>query len=188
MLVATVNLYLIFIISTIVSILIPLTDVKSISQQFIKAFILVALVAAFSKYVIVKQYAQKNKEFNEPFDGIVYVAKVSIGFALYKIVYTRINMVWKLVLLEHLHAVPAHATFRLIMGYFIRKAKLPKNRMQLNLLGLFLATLFHGYYHIFLFINFISGFSIGAIISLVIGIILSRKAIKSHQNSSKFKA
>jgi hypothetical protein len=52
--------------------------------------------------------------------------------------------------------------------------------MQLNLLGLFLATLFHGYYDFFLFINFISGFSIGAIISLVIGIILSRKAIKSH--------
>jgi hypothetical protein len=51
---ATVNLHLIFIISTIVSILIPLTDVKSISHQFIKAFILVVLVAAFSKYVIVK--------------------------------------------------------------------------------------------------------------------------------------
>jgi RsiW-degrading membrane proteinase PrsW (M82 family) len=51
---ATVSLHLIFIISAIVSVLIPLTDVKSISQQFIKAFILVALVAAFSKYVIVK--------------------------------------------------------------------------------------------------------------------------------------
>ncbi|MFT5257231.1 MAG: RsiW-degrading membrane proteinase PrsW (M82 family) [Arenicella sp.] len=74
------------------------------------------------------------------------------------------------------------------MGYFIRKAKLPKNRMQLNLLGLFLATLLHGYYDFFLFTNFISSLSIGAFISLAMGVILSRKAIKSHQNSSKFKA
>ena len=52
--------------------LLPVTNVTNIFQQFVKAFIVVALVEEFSKYVIVKYYAQRNKEYNEPFDGIVY--------------------------------------------------------------------------------------------------------------------
>jgi hypothetical protein len=47
--------------SAIVSVLIPLTGVTSTFQQFIKAFILVARVTAFSKYVVVKYYAKKTK-------------------------------------------------------------------------------------------------------------------------------
>ena len=184
---ATVSLLLTFIISTIVSVLIPLTDAKSIFQQFIKAFILVALVEEFSKYVIVKYYAQKNKEFNEPFDGIVYAVMVSMGFAaLENILYTY-QYGMEVGIARAFTAVPAHATFGVIMGYFMGKAKFSKNRMQLNLLGLLLATLFHGTYDFFLFINFIPGVSIGAFISLAIGIILSRKAIKRHQNRDKFK-
>lgn len=67
------------------------------------------------------------------------------------------------------------------------KAKFSKNRISLNLLGLLLATLFHGAYDFFLFINFIPGISIGAFVSLIIGLVLSKKAIKKHQNRSSFK-
>ena len=84
-------------------------------------------------------------------------------------------------------AVPAHATFAILMGYFMGKAKFSKNRIQMNLLGLFVATIFHGAYDFFLFINFIPGVSIGAFVSLLIGIILARKAIRKHQLSSHFK-
>jgi hypothetical protein len=38
-----------------------------------------------------------------------------------------------------------------------------------------------------LFLDFIPGISIGAFISLVIGILLSRKAIQRHQENSRFK-
>jgi RsiW-degrading membrane proteinase PrsW (M82 family) len=65
-------------------------------------------------------------------------------------------------------AVPVHATFGIIMGYFMGKAKFAKNRIQLNLLGLLLATLFHGSYDFFLFINFIPGISIGAFVYLIL--------------------
>ena len=66
------------------------------------------------------------------------------------------------------------------------KAKFSKNRFQLNMAGLFLAMLFHGAYDFFLFINFIPGISIGAFISLIIGLILSKKAMLRHQNNSHF--
>jgi len=54
-------------------------------------------------------------------------------------------------------------------------------------MGLIAATAFHGAYDFFLFINFIPGISIGAFISLIIAIIISRKAIKKHQAMSQFK-
>ncbi len=90
-------------------------------------------------------------------------------------------------LLRAFTAVPAHATFGILMGYFMGKAKFSNKRISLNLLGLLLATIFHGAYDFFLFINFIPGISIGAFVSLIIGIVLSKKAIKRHQNSSNFK-
>ena len=87
-------------------------------------------------------------------------------------------------------AVPAHATFGIIMGYYMGKAKFAtskREKIKMNLIGLFAATLFHGAYDFFLFINFIPGISIGAFVSLFIGIFLSRKAIKKHQEISRFK-
>ena len=57
------------------------------------------------------------------------------------------------------------------------KAKFsPTKKVRYNLTGLFLAILFHGAYDFFLFINFIPGISVGAFISLIAGIILSKLA------------
>jgi RsiW-degrading membrane proteinase PrsW (M82 family) len=184
---ATVSIILTFTLGYIASSLVPLTDVKSISQQFIKAFFTVALVEEFSKYIIVRFYAQKKNEFNEPFDGIVYAVMVSMGFAaLENILYTY-QYGFGVGVTRAFTAVPAHATFGVIMGYFIGKAKFSNNSIKLNLLGLLFATLFHGSYDFFLFINFIPGIYIGAFVSLLIGIIFSKKAISRHQNSSSFK-
>ena len=184
---ATVSIILTFIIGYIASSLVPLTDVKSVSQQFIKAFFTVALVEEFSKYIIVRFYAQRNNEFNEPFDGIVYAVMVSMGFAALENILYTLQYGYGVGVTRAFTAVPAHATFGIIMGYFMGKAKFSKNRIKLNLLGLLLATLFHGSYDFFLFINFIPGISIGAFVSLLIGVILSKKAISRHQNSSSFK-
>ncbi|PQJ79167.1 PrsW family intramembrane metalloprotease [Polaribacter porphyrae] len=163
------------------------TDAKSILQQFIKAFIIVALVEEFSKYIIVRFYAQKSKEFNEPFDGIVYAVMVSMGFAALENILYVFQYGVNVGFTRAFTAVPAHATFGILMGYFMGKAKFSKNRVQLNLIGLLVATLFHGAYDFFLFINFIPGIAIGAFISLIVGIFLSRKAIRKHQQSSYFK-
>jgi RsiW-degrading membrane proteinase PrsW (M82 family) len=183
----TVSIILTFTIGYIASSLLPITTAKSISQQFIKAFFTVALVEEVSKYVIVRFYAQKKNEFNEPFDGIVYAVMVSMGFAaLENILYTY-QYGFGVGVTRAFTAVPAHATFGVIMGYFMGKAKFSNNSIKLNLLGLLFATLFHGSYDFFLFINFIPGIYIGAFVSLLIGIIFSKKAISRHQNSSNFK-
>lgn len=184
---ATVSVLITAIIGSFASHLLPITDEKSIFQQLIKALIVVALVEEFSKYVIVRYYAQRNKEFNEPFDGIVYAVMISMGFAALENVLYVLQYGYGTGLIRAFTAVPAHATFAILMGYFMGKAKFSKNRVLLNITGLLLATLFHGAYDFFLFINFIPGISTGAFVSLIIGIILSNKAIKKHQNNSTFK-
>ncbi|PQJ71976.1 PrsW family intramembrane metalloprotease [Polaribacter butkevichii] len=184
---ATASVLLTVILGGFASNFIPLLDNTSVLQQFLKAFVVVALVEEFSKYVIVRYYAQRNKEYNESFDGIVYAVMVSMGFATLENVLYVFQHGVSTGIIRAFTAVPAHATFAILMGYFMGRAKFSKNRIVLNLTGLFFATLFHGAYDFFLFINFIPGISIGAFVSLAIGIILSRKAIKKHQNSSVFK-
>ena len=179
--VITTILYLIF------DIFLPLNDNFSVQQQFIKAFFVVALIEEFSKYVIIRYYSQPKVAFNEPFDGIVYAVIVSLGFAATENIMYVIQGGYEVALTRAFTAVPAHAMFGILMGYFMGKAKFNGKRIADNLIGLSLAIIFHGAYDFFLFMEFIPGIWIGAFISLIIGIILSVKAIKIHQHNSHFK-
>lgn len=174
-------------ISTIAGIVLPLSDNYSLWQQFIKAFVVVALVEEFSKYLVVRFYAQNKNAFNEPFDGIVYAVMVSMGFALTENIMYVLDGGFYTALVRAFTAVPAHATFGIIMGYYMGIAKFSRFKIRYNLLGLLFATLFHGAYDYFLFINFVPGIWVGAALSLIIAILLSRKAIKKHQNRSQFR-
>lgn len=165
----------------------PLPDDHSVWQQFVKAFFVVALVEEFSKYIMVRYYAQPKKDFNEPFDGIIYAVMVSMGFAAVENLFYVLEGGMQVAVLRAVTAIPAHACFAVLMGYYMGKAKFSNNRVKYNLIGLGLAVLFHGAYDFFLFINFIPGISIGAFISLIIGVVLSRQAIKAHQERSQFK-
>lgn len=166
---------------------VSLPDDYSVWQQFVKAFFVVGLTEEFSKYVIVRYYAQPKDDFNEPFDGIIYAVMVSMGFAAVENFFYVFEGGLEVALLRAFTAIPAHASFAILMGYYMGKAKFSNNRMKWNLVGLFSAALFHGAYDFFLFINFIPGISIGAFVSLILGIVLSRKAIKAHQHNSYFK-
>lgn len=184
---ATVSVSLTFAIGYLIGEIFPPLSKKSVFDMFIYAFIVVGLVEEFSKYIIVRNFAQKNAAFNEPFDGIVYAVMVSMGFATLENVLYVYAYGLQTGILRAFTAVPAHATFAILMGYFMGKAKFSQNRFLLNMTGLLVATLFHGAYDFFLFINWIPGITTGAFVSLIIGLLLSRKAIKNHQQNSIFK-
>ncbi|WP_418510087.1 PrsW family intramembrane metalloprotease [Corallibacter sp.] len=186
---AFISIFITTIMYVIFDMILPL-DSASVLQQFIKAFFVVGFTEEFSKYIIVRFFAQPKKDFNEPFDGIVYAVMVSMGFAAIENIMYVLQAGqggYQVAFLRAFTAVPAHATFAILMGYFMGKAKFSNNRIKLNLIGLLLAILFHGAYDFFLFIDFIPGIWVGAFVSLAIGLILARKAIKRHQNNSHFK-
>jgi RsiW-degrading membrane proteinase PrsW (M82 family) len=183
---ATVSVILTFALSYVVGLAPFRLDDQNILHMFIKAFFIVALIEEFSKYIMIRS-AQKNKAFNEPFDGIVYAVMVSMGFATLENVLYVFTYGIETGILRAFTAVPAHATFAILMGYFMGKAKFSKNKVMLNITGLAVATLFHGAYDFFLFIGFVPGTIIGALLSLLIGLFLSRKAMKRHQENSIFR-
>jgi RsiW-degrading membrane proteinase PrsW (M82 family) len=183
----TVSILLTFIIGGLSTRFLPTLETNDVLDMFVKAFFVVALVEEFSKYIIVRFFAQKNKEFNEPFDGIVYAVAVSMGFATLENVLYVYSYGFKTGVFRAFTAVPAHATFAILMGFYMGKAKFSDNRFLLNMTGLMVATLFHGAYDFFLFINFIPGIAFGAFASLLIGLLLSRKAMRLHRNNSLFK-
>ena len=95
----------------------------------------------------------------------------------------NLGSAWQTAGLRAVTAVPAHATFAAVMGYFVGLAKFNhKNERSLMFRGFLLATILHGFYDFFLFQNYTPGLYIGAIVSLIIGIRFSVRSIKLHKS------
>jgi len=83
-------------------------------------------------------------------------------------------------------SVPAHATFAVLMGYYMGLAKFDEtNRKKYLLLAILLPVLFHGTFDFFLFLGSTPLHFVGAIASFIVAIRLSRKAIRKHRDLSK---
>lgn len=164
-----------------------LTDEGNAGHQFVNAFFKVALIEEFCKFIFVRFILFNNKNFNEPFDGIVYAVMVSMGFATLENILYVYQYGFATGIMRMFTAVPAHAAFAVMMGYFLGKAKfIHAKTFYYSLLALLTATAFHGAYDYFWFISYIPGIWVGAIVSLIVGLILSRKAIQIHQQASPF--
>lgn len=158
-----------------------------ITHQFGNAFFKVAFVEEFSKFLFIRFILFRNKNFNEPFDGIVYACMVGMGFATLENVIYVFQYGAATGFLRMFSAVPAHACFAILMGYYLGLAKFTHQKtFYYSVLALLSATAFHGAYDYFLFISFVPGIWIGAVVSLIVALFLSRKAIRIHQAASPF--
>jgi RsiW-degrading membrane proteinase PrsW (M82 family) len=161
------------------------TDFHSVALY---AFVGVGLSEEFSKFIFLRFFAFKNKNFNEPFDGIIYAVMISMGFAATENILYVMEGGSTVAWLRMFTAVPAHAAFAVLMGYYVGKARFSEsNRFLLLFNGLLIAVVFHGAYDLFLMLKDYSGLVIFSFITLVTGIILSIKTIKKSSESSPFK-
>jgi ribosomal protein S18 acetylase RimI-like enzyme len=174
-----------------------ITD-KSLAGIALTSFILIALVEEGSKFLALRYYGFNRRSFDEPLDGIVYGIMVSMGFATLENIVYVIEFGVSTALMRIFTAVPAHATFGVIMGYYVGKAKFdPQHRKKLLFRGLLGATLAHGFYDSFLFLNenkwihrYISEttsgllFFAGAIASLAVSLIFSLRLVRLHRLTS----
>jgi len=182
------------VLSTAVTLLIsfPLEAILIFSErnavhQMGNAFFKVALVEEFSKFIFIRFILYRNKNFNEPFDGIVYACMVGMGFATLENILYVFQYGAPTGFVRMFTAVPAHATFAVLMGYFLGKAKFThRKEIYYSVVALLVATAFHGAYDYFWFIAYVPGIWVGAILSLIVALILSRKAIRLHQQASPF--
>lgn len=149
------------------------------------SFLGIGIVEEGFKYFFIRIYPYRKKEFNEPFDGIIYSVMVSMGFATLENLMYVYQHGFATAVTRMFTAVPAHATFGIIMGYFLGIEKM-SGKKSYGMIGLLLAATLHASYDFFLLTTFIPGMWLGAVFSLFIGVRYSLRAIRIHQSGSPF--
>lgn len=166
------------------------------STNFIKLFIFsvvfVGLIEEAFKFLCLV-FPYFRKEFNEPLDGIVYAVFIAMGFATVENLLYADRFGIQTIALRGLTAVPAHAAFAVIMGYYVGLAKTSKTKkIPYLLMGLFIPTLVHGLYDFFIlqpYYEWLMSFaSLVLIASLYFAYQLSLKHIETSTRLSEEKA
>lgn len=125
-----------------------------IAHGFAKAFLTAAIPEEFFKFLVLALFCARSVEFDEPMDGIVYGAIASLGFATFENIIYVLDGGLSLAIARGFTAVPGHASFGVIMGYFYGRAyfsRTESSKTALFLLAYGLPTLLHGLYDAFLF-------------------------------------
>ena len=139
------------------------------------AFFGVALAEELCKFLFLKAFIYDDRDFNEPFDGIVYGGMIGCGFATLENIFYVLEHGQTVGILRMVTAVPGHVFFGVILGYFMGRAKFSVNRARHLIHGLLVVITLHGLYDTAAYSNtFWSGYLIFAIIFL--GIYLGLKA------------
>lgn len=126
--------------------------------------------------------------FDEPMDGIVYAVMVAMGFATTENVLYALEYGLGTTILRAFTAVPAHAVFAIIMGYFLGKAKFQQEKRKPYLLiGLVLATAAHSVYDFLLLQRIYEWLVVLAVVFIWLAIYFEQELIKDQQNHSPFK-
>ncbi len=148
----------------------------------------VSITEELLKFLVVILILYPNKNFDEPFDGIVYAVFVGMGFATAENLAFVMQGSATLAILRMLSAVPAHFVFAVIMGYYLGKAKTEeKNKFLYLILSLLIPIIFHAFYDYFLFLENIPGIWVGGFATLLIAFFIAKNSIIEHLKASPFK-
>lgn len=157
-------------------------------EIFLYSFVVVALIEETAKFICLRYFMYYRKVFNEPLDGIIYGVMIGMGFATLENLYFVLEGGWQTAVLRMFTAVPAHAVFGVVMGYYVGKAKYIKERnIEYTAKALFVTVFLHGMYNFLLMQDQFPYLGLAAIIGLIVSVRYVRKMIKEQQDASPFR-
>lgn len=158
--------------------------VGGIAHAFIMSFFIIAPIEEVLKYFTVKQWIYRSQEFDEVMDGIVYTVAASLGFATVENILYVFQHGVQVAIARAFLAVPGHAFFGALMGYYIGKAKFNKEKETTYLLkGILLAVFFHGLYDFLLLTQ--TALALLVIILIIALGLFVRKDLRKAEHQSK---
>lgn len=98
-------------------------DQQSIAFAIREYFFGVALVEELSKWLVLWIFVWKNPNFDWSFDGIVYAATASLGFAGLENVMYVLSYGSAVSISRAIFSIPGHTAFGIFMGYFFSRSK-----------------------------------------------------------------
>lgn len=118
----------------------------------VSSFVGIAAVEEGSKFFFLRNFSWNHPAFDFRFDGIVYSAFTSLGFAAFENIQYVFNYGLSVALPRAVISIPGHFSFAVLMGVFYGHAKkwsgrgdVPATRFNL-IVGIFLAVLAHGFF------------------------------------------
>jgi RsiW-degrading membrane proteinase PrsW (M82 family) len=162
-------------------------------NTFSYAFYIVGFSEEVSKFFFLRYFCFPQKDFNEPYDGIIYSVALGMGFASVENLFYTFNQPSfeqgiMAAMARCFTAIPAHATFAVVMGYYAGLAKFrPEKRNVLLLAGLLMAALLHAVYDFFLIQKSSQMLGFGAFAALMVALSVSLRAIRLHTFNSPFR-
>jgi len=160
---------------------------NKVAAAFYHAFVVAGSTEELFKFLALYLLVWKSPSFNEKFDGIVYAVFVSLGFAGVENVLYVMDGGMQTALMRAITAIPAHAIFGIIMGYYLGIAHMYKELKGPNLArALLVPILLHGIYDFILMVEI--GWLLLLYIPYVIVLyIVGMKKMKELSDTSIFK-
>lgn len=103
------------------------SDLVKYGHGTLVVFIGIALIEELLKWLVMFFITRKNKNFNCLFDGIVYGAFVSLGFAMADNIIYAWQSGWDMLLFRTIITLPGHLYFGILMGYCYTMWKVHKS-------------------------------------------------------------
>jgi RsiW-degrading membrane proteinase PrsW (M82 family) len=96
--------------------------------MLVGCFLVIGPCEEISKFLAVRLFIYRHREFNEPLDGIIYAAAAALGFAslenvLYVIDWHTGHVQWGALGVRSLLALPGHVIFSTTWGYALGRQK-----------------------------------------------------------------
>ena len=141
--------------------------------NWVTSFILVASVEEGLKFLFLLLLPYVYF-FKRPIDGIRYSILVGMGFAIAENLYFDLGSAWRVLLYRTCTTLVAHASFSIILGAYMGRAKFSAGQSNFLLLrGLLVTICLHGFYNFFLISKTYTWMAFFSILTLVISFLIA---------------
>ena len=108
----------------------------AITNEVISTVIVASTLEEFFKWLVIFVVILRHVDFDDPYDGILYGAAVSLGFASVENVLYLLAFGIDQALIRAILPVSSHALFGVVMGYYFGKGKFSRQMRAKELFAL----------------------------------------------------
>jgi RsiW-degrading membrane proteinase PrsW (M82 family) len=107
----------------------PLGELSNPLPLFIGCFLIIGPCEELAKFLAVRLFIYRNREFDEPLDGIIYASAAALGFASLENVFYVVDwnhglgIRWGMLGVRSFLALPGHVIFAATWGYALGRKK-----------------------------------------------------------------
>ncbi len=113
-----------------------LKEEHTFSNPFFVNAVFTSSIEELIKWLIILTVILRNVEFDDPYDGILYGAAVSLGFATVENIIYLLSFGIDQAIIRAILPVSSHALFGVVMGYYFGKGKFTSDDIQKKYIAL----------------------------------------------------